>query len=268
MGFCPGGKRAVEIAEQNPNSFVTGDAIVYNSFVSERLERDFNVTAIKNIAEIPDGANAVIRAHGIGKTEEESLQRRGVKIADATCPNVKKTHRIVEELRAEGRHIFILGDPGHPEAAGIKDRAGPNATVISSATDIDISKIPESSALVSQTTKTSREFYAAAQVLSEHSRDFIKFDTICPNTRLNQAAAVELAKKCDIMIIIGGARSTNTKMLGQIVGEFCPRVHIVESASDIKPEWFVGKKRCGIAAGLSTPNGVVDDVEYTIRQLA
>jgi len=265
LGFCPGVKRAIEIAEQNPNSFITGGDLVHNAAIAARLKNEFNVVPAKDLDSIPPDATAIIRAHGIGRTEEEKLSKRGVRIVDATCLNVKKTHEIVERLKAEGRHIFILGEPGHPEAAGILDRAGKNATAISSAVDIG-AEIPQRCALVSQTTKTHKEFIAAEKVLTESGRDFESFCTVCSNTETNQWAAAELAKKCDVMVVVGGKNSTNTKVLATMAAGLCPDTHMIESAEELRPEWFQGKNLCGIAAGVSTPMSAIEEVEKKLKQ--
>jgi 4-hydroxy-3-methylbut-2-enyl diphosphate reductase len=267
LGFCPGVRRAIEIAEQNPNSFVTGGDMVHNAAISARLRNEFNVVPAKDLDSIPSGATAIIRAHGIGRTEEDKLSKRGVKIVDATCLNVKKTHEIVERLKAEGRHIFILGEPGHPEAVGILDRAGKNATAISGAADIDAAKIPQRCALVSQTTKTHAEFIAAEKVLTESGRDFESFCTVCSNTEPNQWAAAELAKKCDVMIVAGGKNSTNTKVLAAMSKKLCPDTHMIESAEELRPEWFRGKNLCGIAAGVSTPMYIIEEIEKKVMAM-
>ena len=266
LGFCAGVKRAVEIAERNPNSFITGGDIVHNPGVSARLKKDFNIVPAADLDSIPPFATAIIRAHGIGRTEEDKLSKRGVKIVDATCVNVKKIHEIVERLSAEKRHIFILGEPNHPETIGILDRAG-DATAISSSADIDAKNIPPNAALVSKTTKTRAEFTAAEKVFRESGRKFESFCTVCPNTEINQRAAAALAQKCDVMVVVGGKHSTNTKVLADTAAEFCPDTYTVESAADLNPEWFRGKNLCGLAAGLSTPMSAIEEVEGKIKAM-
>ena len=261
LGFCYGVRRAIELAEQNPGCFVAGGDIIHNPFEVERLARGLNITSAEDVDAIPPHRVAIIRAHGIGRMAEQKLRDRGVKIVDGTCPTVRNVHKIVERLAAEGKHIFLLGDPRHPETIAIAERAGPNVTVFSSADEIrDVPK-GRAAALISQTTKTRAEFEAARRVLAERAAEFEAFDTICPNTRNNQESAAELAKKCDVMVIAGGANSANTKALAKVAGEFCPEVRLVESVGDLKREWFAGKMRCGIAAGLSTPDYIVDEIE-------
>jgi len=268
IGFCTGVKRAVEMAEQNRGAYVTGDALLHNPLETRRLAKDFAITPAPDVSAIPAGATALIRPHGVEESAENELRVRGVHIVDTTCPFVKNVQNLARQLSANGYHVFLFGDKGHAEVLGTASRAHKEITVFSSIDELKSLEIPPHVALISQTTKPLHEFQMAEKILSARAKDFKSVCTICPATRNNQEAAAELARRCDIMIIIGGKNSSNTKTLVSATTPYCSDIKLVESAADLKPEWFNDKAHCGIAAGLSTPERSIDDVENRIRELA
>ena len=253
------------MAEQNRGAYVTGGEIVHNPLETRRLAEDFAITPAPDVAKIPSGATALIRPHGITEAAENELRSRKVNIVDTICPFVKNNQDFARQLADDGYHVLLFGDKGHAEVLGIVDRAHEKITVFGSVEELDGMEIPNRIALISQTTKPLREFQRAEKILSERAKDFKSICTICPATRNNQEAAAELARKCDIMIIIGGKNSSNTKALAAAAAPYCADIRLVESANDLRPEWFRGKQHCGIAAGLSTPERSINDVENKIR---
>jgi 4-hydroxy-3-methylbut-2-enyl diphosphate reductase len=255
------------LAQQNPNTSIVGGELIHNPSETARLSAEFNVNPAPDADTIPSSSAALIRAHGISNAVEKSLAARGIKIIDATCPNVKNIHKIVAELSEQGFQIFLFGTKSHPEVDGIIDRANAPVIVIESAADLcEINVLPRA-ALVSQTTKNLTEFGKIAAELSQRSDELIIRRTICPATRMNQEAAAELAKLCDIMIVIGGKNSSNTKQLRIAAEPFCSAIHLIESADELQAEWFAGKEFCGLAAGLSTPDYLTNEVEKRIKKL-
>ena len=264
LGFCHGVRRAVLAAENNPNSFIVGGDIIHNPSEAARLCKDYNVISAPDPASIPINGKALIRAHGVSQKIEDDLRNRNVSITDATCPNVKKVHELTQSLVAGGYTIFLLGDRDHPEVLGIVGRVDREVIIFSSLAELESINIPTRVALISQTTKPLDEFEKAKLFISARAEDFESFCTVCPAMCRNIDAAANLASKCDVMIIVGGAKSSNTKALVQTAKQFCKDCYSVEDASQLKREWFDGKKHCGIAAGLSTPDYSVDQVEHTI----
>ena len=261
IGFCAGVRRAVTMAEANPNSFVVGGDIVHNPFEVSRLEKNYNIVGAPDIADVND--TAIIRAHGVAESVISELNNRDVKIIDATCVNVKRVQQIAKEFSKNGYHLFILGDAAHPETIGIVGHTNGNVTVLSKAAELENIELPSKRALISQTTKSESEFKAAEKIL----RPAEVVNTICPAMKTNLDAAIELAHASDIMIIIGGKKSSNTRVLSETVRAYCTDCHSIESADDILPEWFIGKSNCGIAAGLSTPDYLIDAVEERLKTL-
>jgi len=268
IGFCAGVRRTVEMAEQNRGAYVTGDELLHNPHETRRLAEDFAITPAPDMTKIPSGATALIRPHGITESAENELRTRKVNIVDTTCPFVKNNQNFARQLVGAGYHVFLFGDKGHAEVLGIADRAHGEITVFSSVDELDGLEIPSRAALISQTTKPLQEFQTAEKILSERAKDFKSICTICPASKNNQDAAAELAQKCDIMIIIGGKNSSNTKALAAAAEPYCADIRLVEAADNLCPEWFNGKRLCGIAAGLSTPERTINDVENKIRQIS
>jgi 4-hydroxy-3-methylbut-2-enyl diphosphate reductase len=267
LGFCAGVSRAVKMAQKNPGSYVVGGDLVHNPCEADRLKFDCNITSAENPDSIPAGSSAIIRAHGISKKIEDDLINRRVSVNDATCPKVKYVHNVMQSLADEGYSLFMLGEENHPEVLGAVGRVDTEVTVFSSADELKSIEIPNRAALVSQTTKGLEEFEKAGKFISERAREFKSVCTICPAMRNSQESVTELSKKCDIMIIIGGAKSSNTRTLLDTARMFCKDCYSVETPDQLNAEWFAGKKHCGIAAGLSTPSYSIDAVEAAISRL-
>ncbi len=270
-GFCFGVKRAIKIAEKNKNSYTLGP-LIHNYQEINRLQKDFNVSLqenyenIKDYDNIKEGSTLIVRTHGIPKDSLKSIKERNFNIVDATCPFVVKPQQIVAKMSEEGYQIIIFGDIAHPEIKGVMSYAK-DVLVIGNLKDLQSKSINHKVALVSQTTKQIEKFKVIANYLMEHCYEVRIFNTICNATFDNQGAARELSKEVDVMIVVGGKTSSNTKQLLIISQENCPDSYLVENEKEIKKEWFVGKKICGITAGASTPDWIVQNVKSHIAQL-
>ncbi len=262
IGFCGGVRRAIKLAEENAGAYIAGGDIIHNPNEVERLKHDFSVVAT-DVDKIPSGKVAVIRAHGISKADQKLMEGRGIKIVDATCPKVQNVQNLANEFSAKGYRVFLFGDKTHPEVLGIIGHAE-NVFVFATVTELENLQLPKRVALISQTTKPIAEFQKAEKFLSEKVDNFKSVCTICPATQNNQNATAELSKWADIMIVIGGRKSSNTKTLVYSSEKFCKSVYQVENASELESDWFIGKNRCGIAAGLSTPDYIIEEVEEAI----
>ena len=267
-GFCFGVRRAIKIAEKNEGAHTLGP-LIHNYQEINRLKRDFGVglhedfkEAIKNQK---DGSTLIIRTHGIPKNDLEHLQQKDFNLVDATCPFVTKPQQIAQEMSEQCYKIVIFGDIEHPEIKGVMSYASNQAIVISSASELESIKLPRKVALISQTTKQIQAFSQVATFLIAKCQEVRIFNTICNATFDNQNAARELSKKVDIMIVVGGKTSSNTKQLLHIAQQNCKNSYLVEDESEVQKKWFSGKKTCGITAGASTPDWIVQKVREYIE---
>jgi len=267
-GFCYGVKRAIEIAEKHENSFTYGP-LIHNKDEINRLKDSFNIGLVEKIEEIKNDNAVVIRTHGIPKDELEVLKKQKNRIINATCPYVTTPQNIVEKMSNEEYSIVIFGDKNHPEIKGVVSYAKKQNDVFIVLDKEELKELPLKSkvALVSQTTKKPEDFLKIVNALILTQKEVRVFNTICNATFENQDAAAELAKKADIMIIIGGKHSSNTKMLHSISQKDCPDSYLIENESELKKEWFENKRLCGISAGASTPDWIVQNVINSIQEI-
>ncbi len=264
-GFCFGVKRAIEIAEESKNATTMGP-LIHNNEEINRLKQNFNVSTAHTMDEIGDADKVIIRTHGIVKDDLKELENSHKEVIDATCPFVTKPQEIVEEMSQQKYKIIIFGDENHPEVKGVKSYAVNEPIVILSVDALEGMHLGPKVAIVSQTTRKFAEFMKIVTYLVERVAEVRVFNTICNATFENQDAARELSKKSDIMIVIGGKNSSNTKQLLNISEENCPACHLVENENEIKKEWFLGKEKCGITAGASTPDWIIEKIITKIRE--
>jgi len=267
-GFCFGVKRAVEIAEESKNAVTLGP-LIHNPLEIERLAKNYNVKFIESIDDIDnDVKRVIVRTHGIPKDKLQKLKEKNVEIIDATCPFVKKPQEIVEEMSKLGYDIVIFGDKNHPEIQGVMSYSVHDRVyVVLDPKELENIRLKEHIATVAQTTRKIKDYLKITDYLIQNYKEVRVFNTICNATFENQDAVRELAKKADIMIIIGGKNSSNTKQLYNIAKEFC-EAYLVESEEELKKEWFKGKKHCGISAGASTPEWLVEKIISKIKETA
>jgi 4-hydroxy-3-methylbut-2-enyl diphosphate reductase len=266
-GFCFGVKRAVEIAENSKNAVTLGP-LIHNPLEIKRLAQNYNVNYVDSIDQIDENIKRVIvRTHGIPKKELEKLKNKKVEIIDATCPFVKKPQEIVEEMSNAGYDIVIFGDINHPEIKGVMSYSVHNRVfVVLGVEELKNIKLKEHIATVAQTTRKIKDYLKITDYLIQNYKEVRVFNTICNATFENQDAVRELAKEADIMIIIGGKNSSNTKQLYNIASEFCES-YLIENENEINPEWFKNKKLCGISAGASTPEWLVEKIISKIKEV-
>ena len=267
-GFCFGVKRAIKIAEKNKNSFTLGP-LIHNYQEINRLQQNFNVGLEEDYTQIKEGSTLIIRTHGIPKGDLEKIKAKQFHVVDATCPFVTKPQQIVEKISQEGYQIIIFGDITHPEIKGVMSYAKnqDNTIVISDLQALKQQKIYQKVALISQTTKQIEKFNEIASYLITKCHEVRIFNTICNATFDNQQSARELSLEVDVMVIVGGKTSSNTKKLFMIAKENCKDSYLVEDEKEIQKEWFYGKKICGITAGASTPDWIVQKVKEHIENI-
>ena len=273
-GFCFGVSRAVELVEKaaaEGKTVVTLGPIIHNRHVVNRFH-DLGIQVIDDPAQAQPGMTVIIRSHGVARAVYEALENRGVEILDATCPFVKRIHGIVEKAESEGRLPIIIGTPSHPEVEGIAGwckicQVFENAEqlqnwVIDSKISADF---PVS--MVCQTTSTEISWKNCVEIAKKLFTNLKIFDTICRATESRQTEAASLSAKCDAMVVVGDAKSSNTGRLAMICREYCDRVCLVDNASELQPDLFRGITEVGITAGASTPAWIIKEVNKTMSEI-
>ena len=265
-GFCFGVKRAIKIAEKSPGSATFGP-LIHNTDEINRLKEGFNVGLAKNMSEAEQYDSIVIRTHGIPKEELAQLETDGKQISDATCPFVTTPQQIVEKMSGEGYSIVIFGDADHPEIKGVISYAkdARDAFVVLDEEELQALPLKSKVAVVAQTTRKPTDFMKIVDKLVLQVKEVRVFNTICNATFENQDAAASLAKEADVMIVIGGKNSSNTKQLYSICRNYCDDSHLIENETELNTAWFQNKNLCGISAGASTPDWVVQNVINSIE---
>ena len=260
LGFCYGVKRAIEIARENASPNGTSSTlgpIIHNPQMVERLKNE-GVGTVGSLDEMKDGL-VIIRSHGVGPKVYEDAESRGLELVDATCPHVKKAQLSAKLLSEEGYTVVIIGEKNHPEVKSIFEWTARGAYIIE--TEAEAEKLPRIGKLgiVSQTTFSAERFQRIVSRLLEKSREIKSLRTICTATDLRQTAALELAEKVDMMLVIGGKNSANTSRLAQICATKCKTYHI-ETVAELQDDWMKGVNKIGITAGASTPDWIIKEV--------
>ena len=273
-GFCFGVSNAVKqvygLLEKPCQPIYTYGPVIHNELVVSDLKKK-GVIISENTDEIISPASVVIRAHGVEPGIYEGLKEKNVDIVDATCPYVKKIHKLVSEKYAQGYQIIIIGDKKHPEVIGIKGWCNNSALVVEEVNDME--KIPDDirarpACVVAQTTITSEKWKMLNEYLNKVFENVINFDTICSATSNRQNEAAEIAKKVDAMIVIGSKSSSNTQKLYDICSKYCRYTFYVETLGDLSPMDKKTIKKVGITAGASTPDWIIKEVIGKMSELS
>ena len=272
-GFCFGVKRAVDTvykeAEKNNETIYTFGPIIHNEQVVEDLEKNgvFVVNNIEELKALKAGTTVIIRSHGVGKCIYDLMEECGLNIVDATCPFVKKIHRIVERESKAGKRIIIIGNDKHPEVEGIKGWVCGNATVIETFDEAHafIAEKDEQLCIVSQTTFNYNKFQDLVEIISKKGYDVESINTICNATEERQTEAKLIAGTVDSMIVIGGSHSSNTQKLFEICKKECENTYYIQTLEDLDVEGLKGSNCVGITAGASTPNNIIEEVQKHVR---
>ncbi len=262
-GFCYGVKRALNIVDGLKCKAAVFGQLIHNKQVLERLKQR-GIKIIRKLDDVPVHENIIITAHGIADNVYKRISKLSKKVTDATCPFVKKVHNISKNLEKRGYQVVIIGDPKHVEVKGIAGNLE-NPIVVDSVEDVKKLGVFEKLGVVSQTTQVQKKFDVIVNELSQHCETFEPHNTICAATRERQSSAEKLAKEVDLMIIIGGYHSANTKRLAQLCSRYVDTKHI-ETVSDLRKEWIKKKKHVGIVAGASTPDWIIEEVVRALKK--
>jgi (E)-4-hydroxy-3-methyl-but-2-enyl pyrophosphate reductase len=271
-GFCSG----VRIADLKVRRFAAAGGraavlgqLVHNERVVEEMEK-LGVRTVDDIAAVQEPV-IVFSAHGVPPAFHERARAAGLKILDTTCKFVYDLHHESQRALAEGDHLVFIGDPRHREVIGYTHDLDPAAYHIIATVDdaeaVDWSRYPKIKVFY-QTTLNAEEFEDVVRTIERRAAKVERADTICYATKQNQDAARQLARdpEVDLIVVIGGTRSANTKHLWEICRESKPS-YLVQGADDLDPEWFRNAKVVGVTAGASTPDYVIDEVEARIAEL-
>ncbi len=271
-GFCFGVTKAVDtvyeqISNKKQNIYTFGP-IIHNEIVVSDLESKGvkvieDVDGLKGVTE----GTVIIRSHGVTKEVHSALEKTGLEIIDATCPFVKRIHRIVEEESLKGKSIIVVGSKTHPEVEGIVSYANGPVYVVESPEMAEKFSADRNAdyTLVSQTTFNKNKFQETIEILHNYGYNINIVNTICNATDERQTEAEEIASRADVMIVIGGAHSSNSRKLYEICAARCDRTYFIQTLDDLKLEIPDGARLVGITAGASTPKNIIEEVQKHVR---
>ncbi len=277
-GFCAGVDRAIEIVERalelfGPPIHVRHE-VVHNRYVVEDL-RARGAVFVEELDEVPDDATVIFSAHGVSRAVEEEAARRGLRVFDATCPLVTKVHLEVLRYSQEGMDVILIGHAGHPEVEGTMGRfdrqAGGRIHLVETPADVNTLEIrdPERLAFVTQTTLSMDDTAAVIDALRARfpAIEGPRKDDICYATQNRQDAVKQLARNCDVVLVVGSANSSNSNRLKEVAERGGARAYLIDNAADIRPEWLAGCGTVGVTAGASAPEILVEQVIARLREL-
>jgi len=273
-GYCFGVKRALKILDgilkENKNKktkvFTLG-SIIHNSGVTNELKKK-GLISVKELKEIEPGSIFIIRSHGMSPKLINEIKKKGIEIVDVTCPFVKKAQARAETLSRDGYFVVIIGNKKHPEVIGIKEHIlNENYLVIESKKDAEKLVGKKKIGVVFQTTQTLEKLRLITDKLLEKTKELVVYNTICNTTKKMQDLAKELAKDVDMMIVVGGKNSANTRHLTEISNKFNSSTYHIENSKEIKPQWFKNVKLVGIIGGASTPMEDIMNVKKAVEKL-
>ncbi|MBU4342869.1 MAG: 4-hydroxy-3-methylbut-2-enyl diphosphate reductase [Candidatus Omnitrophica bacterium] len=268
-GFCFGVKRAIKIAEKTlasskgaKNIYSLG-SIIHNPQVVGALSKK-GLKVIKDINDARTGT-VIISSHGAPIEIVTKIKKKKLDLVDATCPFVKNAHNIVKDLKSKGYDVIVIGDKKHPEVKALLSLTGASPTAgVAHPRGGGGKKV----AFVSQTTQSKDNYLRGIfDILKEDFSEARIFNTICSDTAQRQALAKKFLKECDVMMVVGGKNSANTRRLYQICRESGVDSHHIETEKEIKKKWFFKKKSCGVVSGASTPDEMVKKITKKIKTL-
>lgn len=272
-GFCAGvriaDQKVKKFAAQGNSGHILGQ-VVHNERVVEEMDR-LGVHTVRELGEIAAGT-VVFSAHGVPPSFHERARRQGLRILDTTCPFVYDIHDEASRALAEGAHLVFIGDPRHREVVGYTHDLEPGSfhvlETVAEAEKIDWARYPKVR-IFYQTTLNADDFEELARFIESRVGEARRADTICYATKQNQEAAHELGRdpEIDVLLVVGGTRSANTRHLWEICRRYKPSF-LIQGAADLDPAWFASARTVGITAGASTPDYVVEEVERAVAALA
>jgi len=277
-GYCHGVVEAVRALRQAADEHA-GESVAMLGYLvhNEHVTREFAERGVRLIdapsrlealEEVTEGT-VVLTAHGVSPEVKERARAKGLNVVDATCSDVVRTHDLVQRLTGEGYTVIYIGKVGHPEPEGVLGEAPGRIHLVQSLADVE--KLELSTPKLAVTTQTTLSVWDTQSIIDRLRQRFPHIEVhneICSATQDRQQAAVEAAKDCDVVIVVGSARSSNSQRLVQVVHELAKRpAYLVDTVADLRPEWFVGCKRVGVTAGASTPTVLTREVIAELEQM-
>ena len=274
IGFCFGVKRAIAMLEgaaRKYGSVETLGAVVHNQTVVERLAA-LGVAVAESLEHL-QGNVVAISSHGVAPEVVREIKRRGLFLVDTTCPRVRSAQRAARKLAGAGFDVIIFGDAEHPEVKGVLGWMGERGmAILDERVLAQWGQLPRRLGVVSQTTQNPTHFASfvgrLVELILPNTLELRVVNTICDATGKRQAAALELAQRCDLMLVIGGRFSANTRHLAETCATAGVETHLIESAPEIEEAWLRGRQHIGITAGASTPAEAVEEVILTLKHIA
>lgn len=275
-GFCAGVDRAIAIVNEalrrfSPPIYVRHE-VVHNKFVVEDLARR-GAVFVEELDEVPDGSIVIFSAHGVSKAVEDEAARRDLKVFDATCPLVTKVHIEVNKFAKEGMDAILIGHAGHPEVEGTMGRFDPSyggrIHLVEDAKDVqalDLQK--ENLAFVTQTTLSMDDTAVVIQALKDKYPNITapRKDDICYATQNRQDAVKNLAKSCQVVLVVGSPNSSNSNRLRELAERLGSKAFLIDNATQMQKSWFDGVETVGVTAGASAPEVLIQEVLDTLQQ--
>jgi len=267
-GFCFGVKRAIDItfdlAKGCREGIFTYGPLIHNPQVVEELKQK----GIHTTDDLYSGdiKTLIIRTHGVSPEVYTETTKMGYNLIDATCPFVKKAQNFTEKLRDEGYQVLIIGDRHHPEVQGLIGFAGSNV-IIATRTE-HLKNIARKVGIIVQTTQSFETLKEIVLAVIARAREVKIYNTICDSTVQRMKETKEIAKKVDLMIIVGGKNSANTNQLVKLSKEACAKVYHLETAGEIEKKWLRNIEKVGISGGASTPQSIINDVIKKIKEIS
>ncbi len=265
-GFCTGVTRAIKIAENQAmknGAVFTNGPLIHNPQVVEELKNK-NIVSIKNTVGLKKGETVLIRSHGIPLSEEKSIKGRGINLIDATCPKVKKAQKICKNLSEKYERVYLVGIKEHPEVKGIVSRAPDKVTVISSVKAARKEQNVREAGVLVQTTFRREKFFRIVSELVKKAKILKIINTICTETINRQESVRKIREKSELLFVVGGKNSSNTKRLYEM-GKKKTETYHIETPDEIQKEMLTGKKIIGIVSGASTPYTLVENTEKKVK---
>ena len=268
LGKCFGVRDAITLAldtARHKPLTILGDLVHNETVLAELRARGIQ---FQSDAREVGTETVMITAHGASERRMSAVRGRGLKVVEATCPLVQVAHRAVAKLADEGYHPLIIGQRGHVEVRGLTEDLAAFDVVLSEADVQQLVERPRFGIAAQTTQPIDKVRHLVGLIRRRFPNAEVRFvDTVCQPTKQRQNAAGELARQCNVVIVIGGAHSNNTRELVETCSRYCARVHHVQTAADLRDDWFHADDTVGITAGTSTLDSVIDEVERRLREL-
>ena len=273
-GFCAGVDRAIEIVERalalHGAPIYVRHEVVHNRFVVDSLKAK-GAVFIEDLKDVPSGSILIFSAHGVPQSVRREAEARNLTIFDATCPLVTKVHIEVSRMRQQGKEIIMIGHKGHPEVEGTMGQSNGGMYLVETPADVQTLQVQDENSL-SYVTQTTLSMDDASAIIAALKMRFPSIsgprkDDICYATQNRQGSVKMLAKRCDLVLVVGSPNSSNSNRLREVAKNLNVPAYLIDNASELKPEWLQGKQRVGITAGASAPEVLVQEVIARLKEL-